>query len=854
MKILYKTMGLGLLSACLCLLCAAPASAKVCFVGDENCGAGGSFEPAEKLPNEDLCRQEGYTSLASTCLNPGGTCPYDAKYVKCCGSEYAYQACVFPLETIKVQNSEGKEVTDKCGNLYKCRCNSEYKTPADWSDEASNKCQPGGGVCIMSTTDTVYYNKCTCDGNYFPYENSCPKNTTEIDSCTDSDGLTRKSCQCPNTYKTCTYGGAPGADTCKQNGITLYSSCNTPEQECINAGYYDNCSKQRCYYDTQNMEKNKSTYPIACENSNEVCPYMFGYYFCRWSPLNFCKVKHADMIEYSEEIPTKCTKDGIEGTVIPCRFGYNGEGKRIYTESKDVGKYLGYYRCKLTCEQQFKGGISRGEFIADSNIIDASGNFGFYRRDQQGQYHLYLIDDVGAPGKRSFPDYNTGGDNIDWDNYGSKIAYRSVNGIGALYDLDKDKYSSCLEDREDKKRPGLYINQLNANSQWIDFLAVDLSDINIYFYSPDKTKAESFGEKYGIHKNNGQNLVWKNIGFYREGDFLPRSCTCWEDTSKTYYIAKQDGLDGTGHCTNCSWYGTALVIDKNTKLTFTGDVDFRISGLNSTDEVYADYYSGANQLKGEYTFIAYNGAVVLFDNAKIYSGYEGSNSGIDWDGGKGGTMLFQNSEGTMGQVFSQWNVGLKNSDIHFRFLHLSPWRNTASSKSFGGSFSTDSNMCYGLFLYNSDLTTSASGLRVNGSKSKIYINYSSTLRSTYPIALASREGASNDAYYATEVCNDGKVYSNTRDTSFTSSSQFTSRAVIWAFGNEACMAWMYSGTKPTGCTSQTSTVGSEWYGHCHIEGKSEKYQCWIAWPVGDRGWYSACSLCAGAGLGYNATE
>ena len=44
MKILYKTMGLGLLSACLCLLCAAPASAKVCFVGEENCTGGGSFD------------------------------------------------------------------------------------------------------------------------------------------------------------------------------------------------------------------------------------------------------------------------------------------------------------------------------------------------------------------------------------------------------------------------------------------------------------------------------------------------------------------------------------------------------------------------------------------------------------------------------------------------------------------------------------------------------------------------------------------------------------------------------------------------------------------------------------------
>ena len=52
MKILYKTMGLGLLSACLCLLCAAPASAKVCFVGEENCTGGGSFEDYEN-PDAD---------------------------------------------------------------------------------------------------------------------------------------------------------------------------------------------------------------------------------------------------------------------------------------------------------------------------------------------------------------------------------------------------------------------------------------------------------------------------------------------------------------------------------------------------------------------------------------------------------------------------------------------------------------------------------------------------------------------------------------------------------------------------------------------------------------------------------
>ena len=61
MKILYKTMGLGLLSACLCLLCAAPASAKVCFVGEENCTGGGSFDEYEKPDGKrGLCTQDSF--------------------------------------------------------------------------------------------------------------------------------------------------------------------------------------------------------------------------------------------------------------------------------------------------------------------------------------------------------------------------------------------------------------------------------------------------------------------------------------------------------------------------------------------------------------------------------------------------------------------------------------------------------------------------------------------------------------------------------------------------------------------------------------------------------------------------
>ena len=106
MKILYKTMGLGLLSACLCLLCAAPASAKVCFVGEENCTGGGSFDEYEKPDGKGaLCTQDGFDTKVSDCKNDPDRqitayCPYNNEYVKCCSKEYVYDApCVYPLVT-----------------------------------------------------------------------------------------------------------------------------------------------------------------------------------------------------------------------------------------------------------------------------------------------------------------------------------------------------------------------------------------------------------------------------------------------------------------------------------------------------------------------------------------------------------------------------------------------------------------------------------------------------------------------------------------------------------------------------------------------------------------------------------
>lgn len=66
MKILYKTMWLWLLSVCLSMFTAAPVAAKVCFVGEEGCAGGGSFDNY-KDPGEDgeLCTNEGYILKAN---------------------------------------------------------------------------------------------------------------------------------------------------------------------------------------------------------------------------------------------------------------------------------------------------------------------------------------------------------------------------------------------------------------------------------------------------------------------------------------------------------------------------------------------------------------------------------------------------------------------------------------------------------------------------------------------------------------------------------------------------------------------------------------------------------------------
>lgn len=138
MKILYKTMWLWLLSVCLSMFTAAPVAAKVCFVGEEGCAGGGSFDNY-KDPGEDgeLCTNEGYI-LKSECTGEKhivAYCPYNSSYVMCCGKEYIYDSCTYP-----------HIMTGKCGNKYSCSCDPNIYKYTEEQCESDNAYPAGQAV------------------------------------------------------------------------------------------------------------------------------------------------------------------------------------------------------------------------------------------------------------------------------------------------------------------------------------------------------------------------------------------------------------------------------------------------------------------------------------------------------------------------------------------------------------------------------------------------------------------------------------------------------------------------------------------------------------------------------------
>ncbi len=810
-------------------------SAKVCFVGDPNCAGGSEFGEYED-PNKDntLCKQEGYvwdTETQGKCANIGGVCPYDARYVKCCGAEYAYQACVYPLETVK--NEAGK--IDKCGNLYKCQCGSDYKTPDEWEKETSGSCaadddktctscQPGGGICIMSTTDEVRYDKCTCDTNFFPYtkEAGCPENAVVISSCTDSDRKTHYRCQCPSYFHTCTYGKAPDAQTCVENGVEKYSSCKEAGAECENQGYFKDCQTKTCYHDTNSTIEDKRTYPAKCEDSYEACEYAYGYYKCRWSAANYCAAKHPEMTNYAKDIPTSCTKDGVQGTVVPCYLGSS-------TKKED---YLGYYRCKLTCEQQVRGAFSQGYLTVDNNIIDDKGNYGFVRTDSRGR-HLYLIDNITFPKERITDRV------VEWNHtYAAKENYVSVNGINALYDIDSTRYSTCAEKRSYSYRPTMTIDldklfYFSPNrKQEIYWLDVDLSDINIAFKFPSITEIPVTLRKNYILRSNH---TWKNVAFRETGETPPEAHV---DT----HLGQR--FIGNG---SISKRGRSLIhLNSKVQLVLTGDISFY-----PKEWCFKDYHDEFDSSCGGCTswtqFHTDSRALVHFLNANIYTSYY-----WDWDGASDSTMLFENSNGNMGKVWSHWSVGLLNSKISMRMLRVDIGSQSGAKESFGGSYNSSGIAeTGGIYVgKNSTLTVTDYWTLMQGVRAKLYIAPGSTFKTIWPFALRGDDEViciPNDSTSKFIACDgrSSKCYTNRENANSSHRDTGFSRYFLYrgAGGGNTCFP-------PAGDKYKTqcdyNTVKNNFY-----KGGSYSSGNWTS--VGSSGGYlmSGCGYMEKYGMGYN---
>ena len=304
MKILYKTMRLWLLAVCLCTLAATPASAKVCFVGEENCTGGGSFDDY-KDPGEDgnLCEKEGFGTTAAECRNDPNKditayCPYNNNYVKCCGKEYVYDApCVYPLVT-----------KGKCGNKYKCECDSsqykytdhECKTTKGSAGEGYENSYGSGSFCTQQSYDSntqkivseVRYSSCQCDRGIYPKFGSMFPKDPSVES--DCDFNAEKEGPCSTKY----------ANSNKTETYYKFCRCNTADYPKTDAGCYPltgDASEGSCFdtimhytdcascagYEARNLDHvpySPGSKAVQCQKDDEgnlldedcdyeVCPY-----------------------------------------------------------------------------------------------------------------------------------------------------------------------------------------------------------------------------------------------------------------------------------------------------------------------------------------------------------------------------------------------------------------------------------------------------------------------------------------------------------------------------------------------------------------------------------------------------
>lgn len=328
MRTLYKTMWLCLLAVCLCTLAATPASAKVCFVGEENCSGGGSFDNY-KDPAEDgnICINEGYGTKATACRNDpdkeiSSYCPYNNEYVKCCGKEYAYDApCVYPLVT-----------KGRCGNKYKCECDSsqykytdkECKTIKGAAGEGYENSYGSGASCMQKSyangkiVTEIKFSSCQCDRGIYPKlggkNGDCDNNAEKNGPCStkysDSNAteLYYKFCRCnssdyPKTDSGCyPLTGDAKRETCFDT-IMHYQSCAScdayPAKNLDHVAYNAYSKPVQCKYDDDGKLINSN-----CDY--DVCPY-------DQTANTFFKIRKCNEPGY------KAKSDGSGCEPIPCK-------------------------------------------------------------------------------------------------------------------------------------------------------------------------------------------------------------------------------------------------------------------------------------------------------------------------------------------------------------------------------------------------------------------------------------------------------------------------------------------------------------------------------------------------------
>ena len=420
MKILYKTMGLGLLSACLCLLCAAPASAKVCFVGEENCTGGGSFDNY-KDPGEDgnLCKQEEYDVLASTCrADPdkqiSAYCPYNNNYVKCCSKEYVYDApCVYPLVT-----------KGKCGNKYKCECDStqykytdtECKTTKGPAGEGYQNSYGSGSFCTQQRYDLnsheivseIRYSSCQCDRGIYPKFGSMFPKDPNVKS--DCDFNAEKEGPCSTKY----------ANSNRTETYYKFCRCNTADYPKTDAGCYPltgDASGGSCFdtimhyedcascagYDARNLDHvpySPGSKAVQCQKDDEgnlldedcdyeVCPYdQTGNTYFKIRKCN--EPGYEPNSNHSACVPISCSKAVQQFLAEGGREDYaRFDGKNLIDVNGNVTKNAKYGivtgSISLTSSKSCSSPITTYKYVCTSGYCAQNFNSLCQRYDEGGR-------------------------------------------------------------------------------------------------------------------------------------------------------------------------------------------------------------------------------------------------------------------------------------------------------------------------------------------------------------------------------------------------------------------------------------------------------------------------------------